>query len=69
MYEISTLDESEREKVCKVCKDNIILSEPVTSTFVCEGSFCTDALDWFVDEVGESYFKRKSLSKKLKKVW
>lgn len=34
-----------------------------------KGRFCNEALEWFIDEVGESYFKRKLLNKKLKKVW
>lgn len=39
-----------QEAICKICEDEIIEGCSMTSTFLCEGRFCTQALELFLEE-------------------
>jgi len=65
MYDLDCI---EQERMCELCEQHIIECSSMSSTFMCEGRFCVDAYELFIDEVGETYFKRKILNKKLNKI-
>lgn len=41
--------EEHQEDICKLCEDEIIHGMNMTSTFLCEGRFCEDALQRFME--------------------
>jgi hypothetical protein len=53
------LTDSEQERLCKFCEENIINCGSVTSTFICEGSFCDEAFDMFIEEYIKFFRKLK----------
>lgn len=51
---MTELTDKEQQKVCTYCKDFILEGINKTSTFLCEGSWCDEALEKFLDQKEEA---------------
>lgn len=45
--------EKNQEKICKLCENNIIGGSSVTQFYMCEGSYCDEALQIYLEELDE----------------
>lgn len=42
--------ENYQEEICKLCENHILDAENMTSTFMCEGRFCSDAKELYLED-------------------
>lgn len=48
--DFNDLSSDEQDSVCDMCEKYIIMSKGVTSSFMCEGSYCERAFDMFIED-------------------
>ena len=53
------LMEKHQERMCELCEDRILGCCSVSSTFMCEGSRCDEAVELLKDELEEEQLERR----------
>lgn len=51
--DIRNLTDAEQTRLCELCEEYVIDGSAISSTFMCEGSFCESALPYLKEELEE----------------
>jgi len=56
-----------QEEICELCESQLLGCKSVTSTFICEGRYCEEAFELFLENE-ETTIQRKILQDKINKI-
>ena len=45
--------EIDQDELCEYCEENILGCKPCSSTFICEGCFCKEAKEQYLESLKE----------------
>lgn len=57
------LTPTQQARMCELCESHILGCKHSTSTFLCEGSRCDDAIELLIDEVNEAKLEEEQDNK------
>ena len=57
-----------QDDVCKTCENSILHCKHSSSTFLCEGSWCEEAMEIFIDDMCVEDFKKINIGLRKEKI-
>ena len=58
MKDDADLMEEHQERMCDLCERHILGCSAMSSTFLCEGSRCDDAVEYLKEDLAEEHYEK-----------
>lgn len=64
--DLNNLNDKQQQRMCELCEDHIIGGSSCSQMFLCEGSFCEEALEYLIDDIDDMVVAKTSYKMQLK---